>query len=35
LVDGNERTPWAIASLFPADDGGRLRREPGDVVRTG
>jgi len=32
--DGNKRTAWVAARLFLADNGGRLRFDPLDAVRT-
>jgi death-on-curing protein len=34
FVDGNKRTAWVVARVFLADNGGRLRFEPLDAVRT-
>ncbi len=33
FVDGNKRTAWVVARLFPADNGQRLSFDPIDAVR--
>jgi death on curing protein len=32
--DGNKRTAWVVARLFLADNGCRIRFNPGDAVKT-
>ncbi len=34
FADGNKRTGWVVARLFPADNGYRLQFDPADAVRT-
>jgi death-on-curing protein len=34
FADGNKRTAWIVARLFLADNGGRLRFDPQDAVKT-
>jgi death-on-curing protein len=34
FADGNKRTAWVVARLFLADNGGRLKFDPLDAVRT-
>ena len=34
FVDGNKRTAWVVARVFLADNGGRLRFDPVEAVRT-
>src|SRR5882757_598738 len=34
FADGNKRTAWVVARLFLADNGYRLRFEPGEAIAT-
>ena len=33
FADGNKRTAWVVARLFLADNGCRIRFNPGDAVK--